>query len=264
MTDSWLKTSATAPITVGVIPLRCSSEPWGAAWPEDRPALLAALAVSAAFAQLVGNVLIHISGDVRAALTGLTADLAAHGISDDDLPRVQLLGAGDTGHLRPASLLPATLAASCEYERRPWVPVFPETDRHHRLVWPTAAAILTSERAATVTVLAETLAGVEELDDTVAAPHRVRIVSTSPIVRRQAQRRGHVAVPRPPRARHLPAASYLIADGRRPDDLALIATAAAELVLVNAERTGAPALRAFGIGAAPSIPSEREFVSSSC
>ena len=85
-----------------------------------------ALAVAAAFPELVGAVRIEIAGDVEATLAGLLEDLASLGVSPDDLPTVELM-AGEAPLAAHVGALPATLAASCEYERRSWTKVFPVT-----------------------------------------------------------------------------------------------------------------------------------------
>jgi hypothetical protein len=223
-------------------PLRLCDQPWGAVWPQDRAALVGVLSVAAAFGSLVGDIVIAVAGDLEAALADLLADLAAEGVSPDDLPRVQLAPAPDGVTLTPVALLPGALAAACEYERRPWQPVFRRNDDAHREVWAAAAEVLADDPAATVTVLAETLEGSESL-----LTERVRIVATSPALRRQASRAGCAAVPRPPAARHLPAADFVIADARRPDDLALVAGARAEIRLVNRDRVPGRVLAAFGL-----------------
>jgi len=190
----------------------------------------------------VGDIVIAVAGDLEAALAELLADLAAEALSADDLPRVQLAPAADGAELTPVALLPGALAAACEYERRPWRPVCDRDDDAHRAVWAAAAEILVSDPAATVTVLAETLEGSESLP-----LERVRIVTTSPVLRRRAGRAGATAVPRPPAGRHLPPADCVIADARRPDDLALVAGARAEIRLVNGHGIAARALCAFGL-----------------
>ena len=224
-------------------PLRLSFEPWAAAWPQDRVVLLRALAVAAAFPELVGAVRIEIAGDVEAALAALLEDLAALRLSPDDLPTVELMaGAGPlAAHV---GALPATLAASCEYERRSWTEVFPRGDVQHAAVWAVAADAVASGR--TVTVLAETLDGLS----TVPSATRISMVCGQPAVRRLARRSGVGAVvPRPPEARYLPAAELIVCDGRRPDDLALLGGACSdrsEIVAVNARRLTAPAFAALG------------------
>jgi hypothetical protein len=226
-----------------MLALRFSDDPWAVAWPGDRPAAARALAVAAAFPKLVGRLLLHIDGDVEEAFAGVLVDLAAHGLSELDLPNVQLMSVNDIAGAPPVSLVPATLAASCEYERRHWMPVFPEDDTRHRDVWTAAASVLAQDEVATVTILAETLDGCEQIID----PDRVRVVSGGPALRRSACHQGLTAVPRPPSSRHLPAADVVIADARRPDDLALVEGADARILVVNTEGISRMALGAFGV-----------------
>jgi hypothetical protein len=224
-------------------PPRLSFEPWAAAWPQDRDALVKALAVAAAFPELVGAVRIDIAGDVEAALAALLEDLAALGLSPDDLPTVELM-AGEGPLAAHIGALPATLAASCEYERRSWTEVFPRDDVEHAAVWAIAADTIASGR--TVTVLAETLDGLSA----VPSADRISMVCGQPAVRREARRSGVGAVvARPPVARYLPAADLLVCDGRRPDDLALLGGSCSdrsELAAVNARSLTAPAFAALG------------------
>jgi hypothetical protein len=226
-----------------MLALRFSDDPWAAAWPGDRPAAARALAVTAAYPTLVGRLLLHIDGDVEEALAGLLGDLSAHGLSELNLPGLQLVSVADIAGATPVSLLPAALAASCEYERRHWLPVFPEDDTVHRNVWTAAASILAEDEVATVTILAETLDGCEQIID----PDRVRVVSGGPALRRNACHQALTAVPRPPSSRHLPAADVVIADARRPDDLALAEGADARILVVNTDGISRMALGAFGV-----------------
>ncbi len=224
-------------------PLRLSPEPWAAAWPQDRVVVVQALAVAAAFPELVGAVRIEIAGDVEAALAGLLEDLASLGVSPDDLPTVELM-AGEAPLAAHVGALPATLAASCEYERRSWTEVFPRDDVQHAAVWAVAADAVASGR--TVTVLAETLDGLSAIP----SAGRISMVCGQPAVRRRARRSGVGAVvPRPPAARYLPAADLIVCDGRRPDDLALLGGSCSdrsEMVAVNARSLTAPAFAALG------------------
>jgi hypothetical protein len=226
-----------------VLALRFSNDPWGAIWPRDRPAAARALAVTAAYPKLVGRLLLQIDGDVEEALAGLLGDLSAHGLSELNLPGVQLISDADITGATPVSLLPATLSASCEYERRHWLPVFPEDDTLHRNVWTAAASILAQDEVAMVTILAETLDG----SDLIIEPDRVCVVSGGPALRRSACRLGLTAVPRPPSSRHLPAADVVVADARRPDDLALVEGADARILVVNTAGISRMALGAFGV-----------------
>ncbi len=224
-------------------PLRLSFEPWAAAWPQERAALVQALAVAAAFPELVGAVRIEIAGDVDAALATLLEDLAAIGLSPDDLPTVELM-AGQGSPATHVGALPATLAASCEFERRSWTTVFPRDDVQHAAVWEVAADAVASGR--TVTVLAETLDGLSA----VPSAGRISMVCGQPAVRRLARRSGVGAVvPRPPAARYLPVADLIVCDGRRPEDLALLGGSCSdrsEMVAVNARSLTAPAFAALG------------------
>ena len=243
--EAQLKSGQALPITAPVQRLRLSLEPWTAAWPQDRVALVQALAVAAAFPELVGAARIMIAGDVEAALATLLEDLAALGLSPDDLPTVELM-AGDGAGAAHVGALPATLAASCEYERRSWTEVFPHDDVQHAAVWALAADAVASGR--TVTVLAESLDGLGE----VPSPDRISMVCGQPAVRRRARRSGVGAVvPRPPAARYLPTADVIVCDGRRPDDLALLGGSRSdrsEMVAVNVRSLTAPALAALGAG----------------
>lgn len=224
-------------------PLRLSLEPWAAGWPQDRVALVQALAVAAAFPALVGAVRIEVAGDVAAALAGLVEDLAAIGLSPDDLPTVELM-ASDGPLAAHVGGLPAALAASCEYERRAWMEVFPNDDVQHTDVWAVAAEAAASRR--TVTVLVETLGGLSSVRNA----DGISMVCGQPALRRLARRSGVGAVvPRPPSARYLPAADLIVCDGRRPDDLALVGAVRpdrSEIVAVNARRLTAPAFAALG------------------
>jgi hypothetical protein len=216
---------------------------WAAAWPEDHRALAHALALAAAFPALVGPLIIRITGAVQEALVSLLADLAAEDISASDLPKVQLLPVADVDDSPSVRLLPAALSASCEYERRPWLPIFAQDDNRHRNVWAAAMRVLATDSQGTATVVAETLEGSESIRDL----ERVTVVSASPALRRDARRRALGAVPRPPSTRHLPSADFLVADARRPEDLALIGGSDAQTLIVNTDHISPMALEALGV-----------------
>ena len=119
--------------------------------------------------------------------------------------------------VRAVAGLPGALAARCEYSRRASVPAFPPSDVGYRQVWTAASRALAENDTATATVITDSLEGSE----VVASPCRVTVVSGCPLTRRNARRHSFAAVPRPPSAKHLPSASFLVLDARRPDDLVL-------------------------------------------
>ena len=216
---------------------------WGAGWPEDRGALVSALTIAAAFPALVGPLQIILSGDPNEALGGLVGGLKAQGISESDLPDVALLPARDAEPDHPhIGGLPLALAAYCEDGRLASVPAFSPGDAGHRKVWTAAARALTEIDGATATLITDSLDGFEDLGS-----GRVTVVSGCALTRRRARREALTAVPRPPCARHLPAATFLVLDARRPDDLALAAGARAQTILVNTDGISNLALEALGV-----------------
>lgn len=214
---------------------------WEASWPKDRHALATAIAVTAGFPRLVGPMHVRLTGNAHEALSGLVADLGSAGLPEERLPDVSLdpaTAAGDGPHI---SMLAPNLAAVCEYERRPWLPVFGEDDERRDAVWKLAARALRRGEADSVTVLADTLDGACDIP----APVRATIVTGCPAVRREARRRSMAAVPRPPSSRHLPSATLLVLDARRPDDLVLAAGAGFPVAAVNHDHLTTLASHAF-------------------
>ncbi len=223
-------------------PLRLRSDPWSAIWPADRGALGRALAVAAAFPALVGPLTIAVTGDVTSALAGLVEDLGGQGLEVDDLPRVELVGVEAPAEALHIGRLVADLSASCEYERRPWLPVFEAGDTLHGRVWAAAERALRNG-AGRVTILAEEI-------DRPAMPaerHRITVVSGNPGLRRTIRRQGMAARPRPPAAPYLPCAEVVVADARRPEDLTLVHGYAGSVHLVNDEHLTPAARLAFGL-----------------
>lgn len=72
------------------------------------------------------------------------------------------------------------------------------------------------------------------------------VISGNPGIRRQARRMKFLAAPRPPAPRHLPAASCLILDARRPEDVALANGTTADVVMANSSGVNNLALLALG------------------
>jgi hypothetical protein len=216
---------------------------WAAGWPEDRGVLADALAIAAAFPVLVGPFQVFLSGDSSEALGRLVADLKSQGISESDLPDVALVPARDCKRDLPhIGGLPLALALLCEHGRRASVPAFPSGDARRGKVWMATTCALAEVAVATATVITDSLDCFEDL-----ASGRVTVVSGCPLTRRLARRKALTAVPRPPSSRHLPAATYVVLDARRPDDLALAAGTNAQPILVNTEGISNLALRALGV-----------------
>lgn len=206
---------------------------WVANWPDDRDGVARALAVAAAFPELTGSFRISLAGELTGVSADLAGSLAANGISESDLPDVTIVAAtpGDSG-LPHVDGLPGALAAGCEYSRRASVPAFPPGDVGYRDVWTAAGRALAENEEATATLITDSLEGSE----VVASPCRVTVVSGCPLTRRNARRHSFAAVPRPPSAKHLPSASFLVFDARRPDDLALAGASDGETIVVNGDR----------------------------
>lgn len=214
---------------------------WWVEWPNRHDDLVAALAVAAAYPNLVGELKVLVYGDVDAAAAAVLRDLGDEGISDTDLPDVSLLPAPTFQVGAPVAEFTPALVAACEHERRPWRPPFPDDDPLGGEVWRVAAKVCTDARREAVTVFSETLTGAEAINGI----HAVTLVSDPPMVRRAARARSMNTIPRPPAPAHVPKAGAVVLDARRPDDLALVAASAAEMALANANHVNRIALAAI-------------------
>lgn len=210
---------------------------WNCAWPHECVELINALAVAAAFPELVGPLEINLTGDANEAFEVVRAGLTEAGIEPPEI------------RLRPVPVLPeelwigrlpTDLVTACEHERRRWIPVFFDPAGANVDLWQAAAAVLAEDERATVTVVVDGLDGCDAVDF-----ERTTVVSGNGALRQEAHRRGIAAVPRPPSARHLPSSSALILDARRPDDLKWVGEASAHVVLTHTERLNDAALAAI-------------------
>ncbi|HEV7773593.1 MAG TPA: glycosyltransferase [Conexibacter sp.] len=118
--------------TAGTTPVVHAAEPvapagWRVRWPEEERDLVAALALAAAFSELVPVLEVGVEGDLEQAATAVLGALGAEGIEPETLPDITL-DAARSDHVRPLAELPDALADAAARRAATQPPAFGHAD----------------------------------------------------------------------------------------------------------------------------------------
>jgi hypothetical protein len=210
---------------------------WLVRWPEDEDALAGALALAAAYPDLLAGLEIGIAGDVAEAATATLERLGAEGVTHESLPDMLIRPAGESD-ARPLDELAGELARASRRELHElWI-----GDDHGD---GAASGLLALGGAATqhVALVGDELERVGELTGPLT------LVTDAPLIQQIAHALAITAVSRDDSESHLAAADVIAVDGRRPEDLWLAQAAGAQstVVISHGSRHTAASLRAFGL-----------------